>query len=283
MFSGSRPLPTGPGVSLCHEKRCCGALGPTSLGLEGRHGNYLAMRACGGLTVLIVYSTTAHRHIRALLQMDGWVSTDVAEFAFITCIILERTLPRRRRTKGGRSLSNSTGRPPPREDRGWWAVLRGTPWLSVLVIFGGLWVIYFVTAWLSFTPTPLPLKLAIDEAGSTKIVYDTTPASLISPACGCARDEPANWRGISFISRRFEILPPTAAGFDAAVYTVFAPSPGPFNYLPDQFRLKVIEYDVSVPSRLPLLIRVSREGPPHVNPEAVVTPVKRGDPHLYFS
>jgi hypothetical protein len=161
-------------------------------------------------------------------------------------------------------------------------MLGRTPWLTVLVVFGGLWLIYFATAWFSFTPTPLPLKLAIDRAGSTTLVYRTTPMSLMSPACGCARDESTNWRGVSFLSRRFELTPPQAVGFDAAVYTVFAPFPGPFDYLPNQFRLKVIEFDVAVPAGLPLSIRVGREGPPQAGSEAVVKPVKRGDPHLYF-
>lgn len=157
-----------------------------------------------------------------------------------------------------------------------------TPWLAVLAILGGLWLVYFTTVWLSFTPTPLPLKLAIDKAGSTTLVYRTTPMSLMSPACGCARDESTNWRGVSFLTRRFELSPPKAAGFDAAVYTVFAPFPGPFSYLPNQFRLKVTEYDIAVPAGFPLSIRVHRDGPPRASAEAVVTQTKSGDPHLYF-
>ena len=191
-------------------------------------------------------------------------------------------MARKRGAKGGRPLNQT--RKPRRHDagRGWRARLRGTPWLTVLVVFGGVWLIYFATAWSSFTPTPLPLKLAIDKAGSTRVVYGTTPVSLISPACGCARDESTNWRGISFLTRRFELSPPRAAGFDAAVFTVFAPFPGSFDYLPNQFRLKVVEYDVAMPAGSPLSIRVSREGPPQTSSEAIVTLVRRGDPHLYF-
>jgi hypothetical protein len=152
----------------------------------------------------------------------------------------------------------------------------------VLTILAILWAIYFTAAWLSFTPTALPIKLAIDKAGSTTLVYGTTPMSMISPACGCARDESSSWRGISFLSRRFELEPPKSTGFDAAVYTVFAPHPGPFTYSPVQFRLKVTEYEVVVPAGLALSIRVSSEGPPQAGPDAVVTHTKTGEPHLYY-
>ena len=77
-------------------------------------------------------------------------------------------------------------------------------WRPLAVISLIIWALYFTTSWLVGGPTPLPLKIAIDRAGATTLSYKTTPVSLFSPVCGCARDESTNWRGISFVTRRFE-------------------------------------------------------------------------------
>lgn len=155
-------------------------------------------------------------------------------------------------------------------------------WRPLAVISLIIWALYFTTSWFVGGPTPLPLKIAIDRAGATTLSYKTTPVSLISPVCGCARDESTNWRGISFVTRRFEITRPQSKGTDGATYAIFAPFPGPFSYLPNQFRIKVSAYDVAIPSGASLAMRVGPEGPPDAGLEAGVRLSQSGEPSVFL-
>lgn len=137
-------------------------------------------------------------------------------------------------------------------------------WTAILLVGSLGCFLYLTVAWFISSPSDLPLRLAISKAGSTEIVYGTGPTQLFSPACGCARDDAESWRGITFLTDRFEIEASHPADSPGVAYRMSAAEPGPFSFHPNLFRLRVTEYDVILPAGAPLDVEVARTGPPRV-------------------
>ena len=188
----------------------------------------------------------------------------------------------RRRRPG---TAGEHGTPPAGQERG--SPPRSAPrrswWLLLPAITGIVSAAYLVSAWVTLSGQPLPASLA---AGRARLVYDTRPVSLVSPVCGCQADDSATWRGITFLSRRFEITA-SSGGDTSTSFTAFASFPGPFSYYPDPFMVRVEEFEVALPGEgegdpltsdlaFPASARVTRLPPERTGSPSLYTLVSKG-------
>ena len=112
-----------------------------------------------------------------------------------------------------------------------WAVV--TLIAGVLIVLAGFFFI------VESVPTDFTLKLS--QVGDLQLVYFDQQSEKISPLCGCKEiGEWANWRGITFTSRRLDIS--RKGGLPVTGYLIFPAYPAPTRIYPGVFKMKVDYY-----------------------------------------